>query len=256
MASWLLGVTGEWEEYEASFYKKMRQALGNAPAEAVMYGLPQILGVSLTNRVGLDSLLMFGGPKKADAASTAEWLLPMIAGPSASLLWNMGKGARSALGKAEEGDTGGGVNKLIQTGPFPKFMKDMAKAYESYSTGKKSDAGKPLALPGSQQEGGLRDAIIKGAGFQPATEARVFQGGGAGYENKAERGRKEDASRLKDRWQKAAPGEARNKVWQEIRRHNQDNPDDDPITQSDLRKFEKRRKKTNKEAEQELRRAS
>jgi hypothetical protein len=88
------------------------------------------------------------------------------------------------------------------------------------------------------------------AGAAPARDVSTFETGSA-RQRKRETEHNKEQSELRNEWVRASPGAARDKIWERIKRHNRDNPDD-PITQGDLRKSEKRWKKRREEALEEI----
>lgn len=238
MTAWALGLAEDWDQYEANVQRILQGVIGDKPAEVVMYGAPRAVGIDISNRVGLESMFLFGNPKDAKANDVKAWLFDTIAGAPGGVVSD-GLKAIAAGVAGEHGD-------MAKSLPFPKVVKDTLKAMQGYSEGKVSKTGKPLAKPLT-----LGEAATKAFGLRPASEARQFEAGGSGREQKEERGRAAEAAALKNAWVKAAPGAARDRQWKKIQDWNKSHPDN-RVTMSDLRRLEQRRKKENTKAKREL----
>ena len=237
MAAWALGLSDDWEQYEADVQRKLQQILGDRPAEVVMQGMPRLLGINLSNRVGFDSMLLFGSPKDAKANDVKAWLFDTIAGAPGGAISDGLKGVAAAVG-GEQMDA-------VKTLPLPKIMKDTLKAWQGWSEGKVDKKGKQLAPRLS-----VAEAAVKAFGIQPASEARQFEAGGSGREAKEERQTKQKRTELMSAWQMAS-GSARDRQWEKVRAWNASNPDY-KISMSDLRRMDTRRRKENAESRREM----
>lgn len=234
-AMWLAGKSEDWDQLGADVYAKLKtffpdNPITDAAAEAFMYGLPRLVGVALSSRVGLDNLLLFGQPKEAKSNDTKAWLFDTIAGAPTSAIADTWKAVAAGL----SGEYADAAKEL----PFPKIIRDTLKAVQGYTEGKVSATGKQLAPQYTVPE-----ALEQAFGLTPASRVRQFEAGGSGREYLEDKSEKQDRTKMMNGWIKAT-GPAREEQWRTIRSWNKSHEDNE-ITMDALRKLEAKRRKEN-----------
>lgn len=147
-----------WDDIEDWIRASAAHHLGKTAGEVATKGLPRLVGIDLSSRVGLDSLITFGEPKSDKKNDVKAYVLDMVAGAPGSLVGDWMAGA-NAIGT---GDVGKAAELLVPL----KFASDSIKAYRQATEGKKTDAGRQLAEPYTMGE-----ALVRAAGFTPQREA-------------------------------------------------------------------------------------
>lgn len=130
-----------------------------AMAEAAMYGLPRLVGVDISSRVGLDSLLTFGEPRSGKENDIKAYFYNLVSGPSGDYLSDVLTG----IGAMADGQYGKAARSLVPA----KIITDSVKAYQGYTSGEMS--GPSAAL----QVAGLRSAEQARASDQKGAEIRA-----------------------------------------------------------------------------------
>jgi hypothetical protein len=222
------GVTGiGWGEVEDEARQIAAHLFGKTGGEVVTKGLPRLLQVDLSSRVGLDSLTSFGEPRSSKDSDVKSWLFDTIAGAPASLAADWVRGGNALLT--------GDFTKAAELMVPMKFASDAIKTYRVATEGKLSaQTGKQTMEPYS-----VGEAVSRVAGFTPRREAETSAARAAFYSRQAT-GKGERAS-LTAKWLNAAPTDKRS-VWAEIVEYNKSKPKDERLTMADLTRAAKRAK--------------
>jgi len=168
------GVTNkQWSDVEDQARKLGDAMFGKTAGEAIMKGLPRLLGIDLSSRVGLDSLTSFGEPRGRKDSEVKSWLFDTVAGAPISLAGDWVKGANAFMT--------GDFQKAAELAIPIKMLSDWLRAYRQGTEGKKSAAsGRETMTPYTWPEVGIR-----AMGFTPAREAEQGQKASSFYRNQA-----------------------------------------------------------------------
>ena len=157
-----------WNEAKTEGEKLLAGATGDTIAELAMYGLPRAIGIDLSNRVSLDTLLFYQQP---DEMTKDDWYKVFgqfaIGAPGAT-----GVDAVAALSDIANPDNT--WPKWLATLPLPKMMKDALKAYDTMENGPTTATGVLTGPPT-----GLVSALLQTAGVRTREQARPFEQGSA-----------------------------------------------------------------------------
>ena len=228
MAANMTGATdNDYGDVEAWVRKVAARNLGPAAGEAVSRGVPRYLGVDLSSRVGLDSMLLGMPPKGAKADDIYAYAAKTLAGAPAGLVVEWAEGAQ-AFAKGDYLTAG-------QKWAPIKMFADTLTAAQRYQEGRKSKSGRESMTPYS-----VGEAVTKSLGFTPGREAETMEMRGAigGEQRKLGEQRRE----LTQRWVTATPGD-RSVMWSRIQRWNEGQPKEIQIKLSELTDALKRREK-------------
>lgn len=219
MASAAMGLSeDDWEDWEQGIQGYLNQILGETMSEITMQGLPRAIGVDLSSRVGLDSLMLFGAPKTLDNQAIKAWAFDTAVGAPVGLGFNM----MEAMANGKWGQV-----LPIQ----PKVIGDTFKAIAGVSEGTKSRSGRQLVDPYS-----VWDGLVQATGFQPAKKAHAYEAGGSAYAiTSAEKEKAKRTQRMQG-YLNAETGEERAAAWRRIRADNVGRPRAQQITMEQLRK--------------------
>lgn len=229
----------DWEDFEAKIQGFFNRIMGAGLSEALIHGAPRMIGMDLSARMGLDSLIFFGSPKDVnDVSKVKEWLLDSFAGAPVGVVTSL----FSAIANFSAGD----YAKAWNNAPFPKQVLDVGKALYGASGNRKKPSG--VEIPGSQLS--AISAFYKALGFQPAQSARAFEYGGTGYNAKEKTKRQGQKTEKIREWVNASPAE-RPAVWKRIQEWNKGRDVKDRVTMSALQKAKARRVKDQKKADAE-----
>ena len=223
----------DWEEWENTlqgyYADAVKWATANSSssdfyAEMMQRGLTRAIGIDTSNRMGNDSMILFGEPRSMNEGDIATWILDLAVGAPGGMVTDS-LGAISSTLRGEEADWG----KIL---PFPKMMKDISKAYEQGTEGFTTKAGRQVAPPISAGE-----MVAQGLGFRPASVARQWETKGGGAKYASDKKLMERRTVVMGQWANATPAE-RQRIWRTtIREWNQANPGRrERIDMSDLRR--------------------
>jgi hypothetical protein len=214
-----------WDDVEEWGREKISGAVGAQAGEAIAKGLPRLIGVDLSSRVGLDSLLTFGEPKTDKKNDIKAYLLDLAAGAPGSLIGDWISGI-NALGT-------GNLMKGAELLTPLKFAGDSIKAYRLATEGKKSESGRQLSEPYS-----FGEAAVRAIGFTPAREAEgAAQNAAFQSQSRKATGKRQE---FINAWVNAK-GPDKVKVQREIQVYNKTAPKELRIEQKDLTGAAKRR---------------
>jgi hypothetical protein len=240
----MLGIGSGLDEFENDIQAWLSRSLGSvfgkAPgkwtSEAIMRGAPRLIGVNLSGRVGLDSLV-WGGKIGNDTAES--W-------------WAQAGRTAVGAGGSQLFDVGQGLHNHDWAKLMPmKFMSDIIKGYQNMTGGQRDlQSGKVWADPY-----GPYQALVQALGFQPAVRAEEFEPGGGAYKRNQDKKAITDRRSMTGPWVNAiSPGE-RARAWDRIREWNKGKPAKERITMGDLQKAKKRAAQEDRKSKLELQRA-
>ena len=231
----MLGLTDDdWDDNENAiqeWYKNMIDAVNQGDeywdkkgAEILSRGVFRSIGVDMSSRLGADSLLTFGQPRKLDAPNTKAWLFDMMVGAPGGVISDLAAGIHDRDWK-----------KAL---PYPKFIKDGLAAYDQHENPRTTPAGKEYA-----PRLGWYDTMLKGGlGLNPASVAQRYEAGGSGAKKKADVKQGTVRQKTMGQWLNATPAE-RTKIWRDvIVPYNKGKPQKEKIEYGDLTRTLKRRK--------------
>lgn len=216
----MVGLGEGWEEQEKWLRGLARENLGVA-GDFLSKGLPYVLGVDASSRVGLADMLTFGEPQKAgDTESRMAYLAAIFGGPALSML--MGRdGFMEGLTDLGNGDVFKGIAKMIPV----KWISDTMKGADGYLSGRDG--------PGT--------AALRGAGFMTSKSVDAIEAS----KTKSSKREDGDAQRktLTSQYMGAWSAAERAKTVSRIREYNKTAPWSQRISIEGLERSRKQREK-------------
>ena len=227
MSAQAAGLTSTgWNDVEDKVRGAAANYFGKTGGELLTRGLPRAIGIDVSSRVGLDSLLTFGEPRSTKEADVKSWLFQTLAGAPAALVGDWVKGANAL--------TEGNFTRAAELMVPMKFAADSIRAYRQATEGKKSGTGRDTLSAYTPFE-----AAVRSIGFTPRREAEDSARRSAFFSaQKQSSGERAD---LMNKWITAKPAE-KTKAFAAIRKWNSGQPKDAQISMADLTKAAKRRK--------------
>lgn len=215
-----VGITNtSWGDVEDKVRRGASSILGKTGGELATRGLPRLVGVDLSTRVGLDSLTSFGGPRSNKDTDVKSWLFDTLAGAPVSLAGDWVKGSNALM----SGEFEKAAELLIPV----KTVSDSLRAYRQATEGKKSStSGRETMSPYTPYE-----AATRALGFTPAREAEAGAQASAFYGGQARA--KEERQKLVTRWLGAKPGE-KTEAFAAVTRWNNAHKSEERIKMQDL----------------------
>lgn len=238
LASNALGIVGvTYEDFENMVRETAASTLGKEGGELFTKGLYRGIGIDMSSRLGIDSMLTFGAPRSNKTQDWKSWLFDTVAGaPGGLLLQQIEVGQALMDGNKAMGDRL--LNAAEKFAYTPKIGVDIIRATKGIE-GKENARGQQVLTPYSPVEAGVR--VL---GFTPAREAE--QGAMRGRVGSESRQQWEQRQKLTQAWVSAKPDE-RARIWGRVEKFNQDQPKDARITRADLDRAVKRRQTELKE---------
>ena len=239
MMKWLLNLAwwavGEGDDPK-SFDRAVRNAMydlfggekgyGDIGATLASQGLPGFIGMDLSGRVGIDSMLMFNGFDFSSKDALARSVLETAGGPLVSL-------AMRATVDAPREIRNGDYVKAAQA-VTPKALRDVLRAIEIRQRGYTDLSGKTYL---DAEDVDWYTFGYKMLGFQTKQESDLYAARDVGYAAKRMNAKR---AQLFTRYAKARTPEERRQAIQAMREWNHDNPEF-AITGADLARSMKRR---------------
>ncbi len=214
-----------WDDIEDQARRAGAAMFGKTAGEALTKGLPRLIGVDVSSRIGLDSLLSFGEPRSRKEEDVKKWLFDTIAGAPAGLVADVGKGLNAF--------TGGDFEKAAELLIPVKTVADSLRAYRQSTEGKKSaTSGRQTMAPYTPTE-----ALTRVLGFTPAREAETGAARANFYSKQNQA--KDQRQALTAAW--LDPKADKRGAWANIVKWNKGRPDAEQIKMSDLTSAAKRR---------------
>ena len=240
-ASMLGGDDDEPWDAEIALRNYLAELLGDDASEVISKGLPRALGMDLSSRVGLDSLILPRMQEGLEGQRAGENTLAAFAGP----VFGIGVNAMAGISDIQNGNTLIGTEKLL-----PKAVRDLVKTYRYATEGIIDKTGVEI-MP--QENISLSDISQQALGFRSGKIAQAQEGKSAIYKMDKEIGSKRQ--RLMNRYAKAyMAGDvvAADEAWQDIKRFNAGIGKDYPklkITKPKLMQSIKQRRRRIEDAE-------
>lgn len=209
----------QWQDVEDQARQIANGLFGKGAGEAITKGLPRLLGVDISSRVGLDSLTSFGEPRSQKEADVKSWLWDTLSGAPVSLIGDWVKASNQLMA--------GNFEKAAELGVPIKTFADSMRAYRQATEGKKSQtSGKQTMTPYTPYE-----AAVRTLGFTPAREAE--EGARASYFYRNQARDKQDRQNLMNQWVNASPSE-KSGAWSAITHWNQSQRPEQRIKMGEL----------------------
>lgn len=237
MAAAALGIGGGYDDFEREVREAASAMFGKYAGELITKGvIPRAMGIDLSSRLGADSLLTFGEPKKYDETNVGAYLTNIFAGAPGSLIIDQFKAARGFADAARTGDSSQAW-KSAELLPMPKFISDLAKA------SRKAIEGQTSSKSGRQTEEpiGLGTAALNAFGLRTADQAEKGAAKGAQIAE-AERRREVTGSmtKLKNQFAEAKSEGERVRVLARLKQLNATLPEEERQTPAQFRAFAKK----------------
>lgn len=232
-----------WKDVEDEIRNNAADLFGKDLGEMMTRGVTRGVGIDLSSRLGMDTLVgPFGEPRSNEAQDWKAFMFDAFGGAPAGLFVDWAKGVNDLANAKSEGDVMRGMERLIPI----KVISDSIKAARIASEGSISETtGKRVMSPYSYPE-----AITKALGFQSGREAESFERSGSFYRQQQKL--EDETVDIKRRWSDAT-GAGRGRIWAEAQKRNKTLPRDARISLSDLRKYDKRVRKEQKETVEGIR---
>lgn len=216
-----------WNDVEDKVRQTASSYFGKTGGEILTRGLPRALGVDLSSRVGLDSLLSFGEPRSQKESDVKKWMFDTLAGAPVALAGDWVKGMNQL--------TSGNFSQAAELLVPMKFAADSIRAYRQMTEGKKGATGKETMSPYSPIE-----AVVRASGFTPRREAEQSAQNSAFYSASTQD--KNERSQLMTAWASAKPSDKLS-AWKNVQSFNKGRPRESQISMSDLTNYADRRRK-------------
>lgn len=225
----LLGLTSSnYGDFEQWVRKQAAAGLGNAGGEIVTRGLPRYLGVDLSSRVGLESLVLpFGEPKSMKPQDLMAYGAQAFGGAPLGLVTEYPRGMQALM----SGDFVEAARLLVPL----KVFADSMQAYQRATQGKQTPSGRESLSPYS-----VGEAATKALGFTPGRDAETSEMRAA-LQHDQGRFRTERGEAVK-KWVTATPND-KTAAWGAVQRWNASQPKDAQITMRELTQNLERRKR-------------
>lgn len=164
----IFGDDDDYIDLDNATRRFLADAMGRKAGDAVAGGLPHLLGFDLSSRMGLSDLFLHNPPDllKADTKEMMQFLGQQLGGPIGQLIAEQKDQFSKAM---DRGDTFGMFQALVPI----KFVRDLSKAYDLGTTGKRTGNGgqltDPSALNAAYQAIGLKPAEVERAQEKQST---------------------------------------------------------------------------------------
>jgi hypothetical protein len=216
-------IDDDWEDVERAVEDQLGTVLS--------HGLPNVVGVDLSTRLGLNNMWVYGEPTGGERKDTEAYLWSLVGGAPGSyavdVVTNMDLLPRAAMsylsGNPEEG-TKQAAEFFEKTIPL-KILTDSIAAYKLATEGKTNKKGEQVTPPS------LPRAALKVLGFTATEDAEARRSVRNMYSDLEER--KAARQGLFDKWKDAKSSE-RLKIWKEIQTFNKNVPEKARISRSAL----------------------
>lgn len=241
LAANLAGVTDtKYSDLERKVRQGMAGLFGNAGGEVVSRGLPHLIGIDVSSRIGLNNILLgMGDLKSTKPDDIYAYFAKMFSGAPASLLVDAVQGVHAIA----KGDYVQGARLLMPI----KVWDDAINGYQLATQGKKTGSGREAMAPT-----GVGAGITRAIGFSPASVSEYQE---KRYSIMAQQERlKSERGTLVSGWLSAAPAK-RQDTKAQIDKWNAGQPQSAKITTGELlrQKAARDRESTKKDYEDGLR---
>lgn len=244
-ASALGGDDDEPWDAEIALRNYLAELLGDGASEVISKGLPRALGIDLSSRVGLDSLILPRMQEGLEGQRAGESFTAAMTGPVAGIGVNAIAGFSDIQKAVTPNEYLIGTEKLL-----PKAFRDLMKTYRLAAYGNVDKTGIEIV---PQENISLSDVGQQALGFRSGKIAQAQEGKSAIYKMDKEIGSRRQ--RLMNRYAKAyMAGDvvAADEAWQDIKRFNAGIGKDYPklkITKPKLMQSIKQRRRRIEDAE-------
>lgn len=232
LAAWMFGDDDEPFDLEREVRNAAFDLMGPEAADLVSYGLPGLVGLDLSGRVGIDSMLVFEGPDFSTPDAFLASVAEIAGGPMLAL------GAKAAT-TGREALVNGEYQRFAET-MAPKAIKDVIKSGRISEEGFVDLKGKRYA---SADELSPFQYTMMALGFAPSDASTI-------YEARSARGTFTAMSRkrtkLIDLYIKADDRSSRQSRLDDIKEWNRRNPQF-KITWGNIKRSNKRRVRSSKD---------
>ena len=212
-ASMLGGDDDEPWDAEIALRNYLAELFGDGASEVISKGLPRALGIDLSSRVGLDSLILPRMQEGLEGQRAGESFTAAMTGPVAGIGVNALAGFSDIQKAVTPNEYLIGTEKLL-----PKAFRDLMKTYRLAAYGNVDKTGIEIV---PQENISLSDISQQALGFRSGKIAQAQEGKSAIYKMDKEIGSKRQ--RLMTRYAKAymaGDAVAADKAWQDIKRFN------------------------------------
>jgi hypothetical protein len=235
-----LGLTDwGWEDVEAAEREVLADLFGKQFGEMVARGVTRGVGIDLSSRMGLDTMMgPFGSPRSNEAQDWKAYAWDAFAGAPMGMLGDWAGGVNALAG----GDFGRAAEKLIPI----KFVSDSIKSYRAMTEGIVSaKTGKQTMTPY-----GVGEAVGKVLGLNPSREAETYEAQSSFYTAK---NRQEGQRRQFQQEWVGATGAAKGRLWRDIQKWNRTVAPEARLSISDMRTYQKRLQRDMKDTKNGIR---
>lgn len=215
----LLGITGflfgskEPWDWELMMRQEAAKLFGKEAAEVLMRGLPRYVGVDLSGRLGLNSLLFMHDLRDFEKKTANEYIGQLLTGAPGGMVLNA-VDSWQQLNKAIGSDKTTDYTKAVE-GMLPKGFRDPLRAWRIAEEGLTTRRGERID-EGRQATAG--EVATQALGFQPAAQAETYERRNA--VQGLNRRLSSERSNLMMKWRQAEPA-SRAAIWQDIVEWNQ-----------------------------------
>jgi hypothetical protein len=226
MAANMVGATGFTpDDYEYAVRQLAARLAGQKGGEIISKGLYRGIGVEVSGRMGLDTLLTHGAPKGQKANDIKAFLFDTLAGAPAGYLLDQ-VAAAQALAK-------GDVATFVEKASPLRTVGDIAKAYTGATGPKTGPSGKT-----TQEQFNAWETTVRAVGFTPSSVAE--HGAMRGTVARESKRLSADRSELINAWIDAS-GAKKVEAQRAVQEFNSGRPKTEQISQKDLSAAARRR---------------
>jgi len=169
-----------WDEWKTEGEKWLAGVTGTTAAEAIMYGPSRLVGLDLSGRAALNSMLFYQDPQEMSQDEWYKVLGQTAAGATGSMMVNAA-GMLHGLFDSEQR-----WPPYLAKLPIPDVAKDILKTYDVMANGPQTTSGIKTGEPP-----GILGGIVQALGFRTSEQARPFEMGSAAQHRADVRARNE-----------------------------------------------------------------
>lgn len=213
VASALGGDDDEPWDAEVALRNQLANLLGDDVAEVITKGVPRAVGVDLSSRVGLDSLILPRLQDGLEGQRLGENLIVGLAGPVMNIPVSITKG----MGQLGQGQTLQGIENML-----PKALRDPLKAYRYSTQGNVDKSGIEIV---EKENVSISDITQQAIGFRSGKFAEAQEVKSAIYQaDKELTGIRKSLVDSYARAYRDGDTERADEIWERIKRFNAKNP--------------------------------
>ena len=199
----------ELTDNATEFRNALANLIGDDLAEVIAKGAPRAIGVDLSSRVGLDSLILPRLQDGLEGQRLGENVLAGLVGPVAGIGISMAKG----YDQIKDGQTLQGIENMI-----PKALRDPLKAYRYATQGNVDKSGIEIV---ERENVGVSDIAQQAIGFRSGKFAQAQETKSAIFQaDKQLTAIRSDLVRQYALAKRNGDDEQMDKIWEEIKRFN------------------------------------